>query len=771
MLVTIDTLRADRVGAYGDEEARTPVLDRLARDGVRFANAISPVPLTLPTHTTLMTGVDPPRHGVRHNSGFELPESLPMLAERMAEAGYDTAAFVGAFVLAGRTGIGRGFATFDDDVGRRQASTMFSPTERQANHVVDSALAWLESAPPQFFLWVHFYDPHASYDPPPAFELLFPTDPYAGEIAFSDSQLGRLIAAVDAKGEAEDTLIVVTSDHGEALGEHDETTHSYGVYDTTQRVPLLIRGPDVPAGRVVEDVVALADVAPTILDLVGAPPLAEAEGRSLAGLWSGADDESRPAYVETLATQLDMGWSPLFGVRSRRYKYIRATDPELYDVSRDPAETMNLVETHPEIARDLDAELARRLTAGHAPDFSPELDPDARQQLESLGYVVPQQLDIGVALGEVGGPNPRDHLAESVLLNRAAFLANDGRAAEGLALIRDLEGTGLRIERYRAFIALLASDIEVAKKASRQLVALGYTRQGRTFLGRAFVLERRLDEARRQLELALEEEPHDDPAPLIGLAVVDRLEDDLASSRTRLEQALEIRPTHIEGRWRLAEVLIRQGTEGALRRADELLASLDADERGAPRVSTALANAEVATGRIERAIDRLAEARVHHPKSWVLWRKRGTLLLSRGRHAEAIRDLEEALALHPDDPLVKNDIAWSRAETGDDLDRALELALDAAGGADPSMLDTLASVHLRRGEPRQALEVADRALGTGPSPSEGHLQYVRAASLAALGRSNEARSALEAARRAAGDPQPDWLSKVDALENELDAGA
>ena len=388
VLVTIDTLRADRVGCYGATAGHTPQLDALAAQGVRFAVAISPAPLTLPAHASLMTALDPPGHGVRHNSIHRLDATLPTLAERMRAAGHATAAFVGAVVLAERFGLGRGFDVYDDDMGER-TSGVVGYAERRANRVVDAALAWVREAPARFFLWVHFYDPHATYDPPPGFASAFASRPYAGEIAFVDAQLGRLIAGIEERWSAEGLLIVVTSDHGESLNEHGEATHSYTIYDATQRVPLVMRGPGLPAGRVIEAPVRLIDVAPTLLGLVGAQPLTEATGRDLRPLIAGAERAGRVAYIETLATQLDYRWSPLLGLRTARFKYIRAPRPELYDLEADPDETSNLAADEPDRVASFERALEERLVGARPAVSAGDLSPADRERLQSLCKGIP----------------------------------------------------------------------------------------------------------------------------------------------------------------------------------------------------------------------------------------------------------------------------------------------------------------------------------------------------------------------------------------------
>jgi len=248
LLVTIDTLRADRLGCYGREGAQTPTLDGIAAEGVRFETAISPAPVTLPSHASLMTALDPPSHGVRYNSIFRLEEGFPTLAEGMRTAGFKTAAFVGAMVLERDFGLARGFDSYDDQMPPRWGMGRAQRAERSADAVVDEAIAWLEKAPDRFFLCVHLFDPHAKYEPPPDFARAFPDDPYAGEIAFVDAELGRLLKHLNQRWPDQRTLVVATSDHGESLFDHDEPTHSYGIYDSTQRVPLLMQGPGLGVG-------------------------------------------------------------------------------------------------------------------------------------------------------------------------------------------------------------------------------------------------------------------------------------------------------------------------------------------------------------------------------------------------------------------------------------------------------------------------------------------------------------------------------------------
>ncbi len=468
VLVTIDTLRADRVGAYGDERARTPVLDTLAARGVRFETAISPAPLTLPAHASLLTGLDPPRHAVRHNSIHRLGDEIPTLASALSQAGFATAAFVGAVVLERRYGLARGFDHYDDQRMERMSSQTVGYAERSAEHVVVAALRWLETAPPRFFVWLHFYDPHAAYDPPAGFAMAFARDPYRGEIAFVDFQLGRLLDLLRARFGEQGLLVAVTSDHGESLGEHGEARHSYGVYDATQLVPLILYGVGMPVGRVVEAPVRLVDLAPTLLEALGLPPLPDADGRPLQPRIAGREDASRPAYVETFATRYDYGWSALQGLRTDRYKYIRAPRPELYDLSRDPGEREDLAAGLPEVTQELEARLAAVLARPGPTPARVTLDPAAQEQLRGLGYVAPEASPEVDAQDPFAGPDPKDEIGLLRRLAEVERLALLERPAESLALLRDLADPPTAVVALRAAMALRAGDLELALHDARR---------------------------------------------------------------------------------------------------------------------------------------------------------------------------------------------------------------------------------------------------------------------------------------------------------------
>ena len=336
LLITVDTLRADRVGAYGYRSARTPAIDALAARGARFDSAFSSAPITLTSHATIMTGRYPPGHGARHN-GMRLDPAVPTIADALRQAGFATAAFVAAFPLDRRFGLTKGFQTYSDRMPRGAQGRLAS--ERAGHLVADEAIAWLDDhrAGP-FFLWVHLFEPHAPYGDPSDHRPV--GERYDDEVAEADRQVARLVEALGK--ESASTLIAVASDHGEAFGEHGEISHSVFVYDTTLRVPVVIVGPGI-APSVIHGAVGLVDLAPTLVGQLG-PIKFDSDGIDLRAALAGGEPAARELYAESFAPLLDLGWSPLRAFRAGDLKYIAAPTPELYRVSVDAASRQNLAE-------------------------------------------------------------------------------------------------------------------------------------------------------------------------------------------------------------------------------------------------------------------------------------------------------------------------------------------------------------------------------------------------------------------------------------------
>jgi choline-sulfatase len=763
LLVTIDTLRADHVGCYGAERVHTPTLDALAQGGTRFAAAMSPAPLTLPSHTTILTGLDPDHHGVRHNGVFALGPRVPTLAEHLHARGYGTAAFVGAFVLDHRFGLGRGFDVYDDRIGdRRSTQGVVGYAERRADAVVDAFLGWLPRAPDRFFAWVHFYDPHVDYDPPAAFSLGFPGRPYDGEIAFVDAQLARLLEALDRRFPRDGTLIVVTADHGESLGEHGEPTHSYSLYDATQHVPLIASGPGFAGGRVVSNVVRLADVAPTLLAAAHADALPDADGRDLRAVVDGGAADL-PAYAETLATHLDYGWSALFAVRDARWRYIAAPEPELYDVAADTEERRNVAATNPDVARERAAWIAaRRAGAASQTAAQPALSADERARLTALGYVVGAAEG---ALTSLDGPDPKQRMATLAAQHRAEILDYAGRAADAYAELAPLAETGTGFLVVRAAYAIRAGRLDDAEHDLDAALAQS-PRDGAALrtLGLAKELRGDGDAARDGYQRALAVDPTDAGAAT-GLGRLAEARGDRAAAEDRFRAALAIAPGATEPVWRLAALRIEAGD---LAGAQALLA--EAAPPPDPALALRVAALEADAGERAGAASRLeaAIADVDLPPRLAL--PASALLEAGGRLAAATRVNEAALRAVPGDWRFENGVAWGLAREGRDLDRALALATEAADRSHraPSVLDTLATVRLARGEHAEALSVVAAALPRAEPVVRSHLSYVKARALLGLGRRAEARQALGPAlgRDAAGAP---WRGDVESLARELAA--
>jgi choline-sulfatase len=423
LLVTIDTLRQDRVGAYGNPRGLTPNIDRLAARGVRYTHAFSPVPLTLPAHASILTGLLPRRHGIHNNTSFRLDPHVPTLASLVKAAGYRTGAFVGAFVLDGRFGLNRGFDEYNDRVPHGNRAAFHYP-ERRAEEVVTLAADWIlePAAGPNapWFAWVHLFDPHAPYDAP--LEYRSGRTPYDAEVAYTDAMLGRLFARLDAAQALARTLIVLTADHGESLGEHGETTHGLFAYNATLSVPLVFNArPFSPAA--IDAPVSHADLTPTILDLIGVPLPAPVDGQSFAR----TPPADRPLYFEALDASLTHGWAPLRGIVHGGWKYIDLPDAELYDLTADPQELRN------RIGRDPHGDALKRALAmvSGAEASGPHvvLDADAAGRLRSLGYTAGTPPRKAVTAGD----DPKRLVYLNERFNSALTSFDEGRSREALA--------------------------------------------------------------------------------------------------------------------------------------------------------------------------------------------------------------------------------------------------------------------------------------------------------------------------------------------------
>ncbi|MEJ2367328.1 MAG: sulfatase-like hydrolase/transferase, partial [Acidobacteriota bacterium] len=384
LIITLDTTRADRMGFLGNKQGLTPNLDAFAKKAYRFSHCESAIPQTFPSHATIFSGWTPNHHGARKNLEVYLSKKVPLLAPAFKKAGYHTAAFISAMVLLNRYGLGRGFQTYNESFYDPRDP---SQNRRPAGETLDLAGQWIQGQAGPWFCWVHLYDPHTPYRPPAPFSAKYAKDPYDGEIAYMDQELGYFFQRLEKSGKLKNTLVVIAGDHGEGLGDHGEDTHTLFIYDSTIHVPLLVHLPGETAGRNVTRTVGLVDIAPTVLDYSGLPAW-KTDGRSLRPLMSGGKWPSQPLYMESLEGLEDFGWAPLYGLVDDGYKYILAPRPELYDLKTDPDETDNLVKKEPQRASSMRTQLQKIITDTTAVSSKAvAVSNEELESLQSLGYI------------------------------------------------------------------------------------------------------------------------------------------------------------------------------------------------------------------------------------------------------------------------------------------------------------------------------------------------------------------------------------------------
>jgi arylsulfatase A-like enzyme/Flp pilus assembly protein TadD len=581
LLITIDTLRADHVGAYGYRRARTPRLDGLAARGARFDRAFAAAPITLVSHASLLTGLYPPGHGARHN-GMRLNLTTPTLAEALGREGLATAAFVAAFPLDRRFGLIKGFQTYGDRMPRGRDGR--PANERPGSQVVDEAVAWLnDHRDRRFFLWVHLFEPHAPYGNPddPAEARRPPIERYDDDIAEADKQTGRVL---DALGPLTDsTLIVVAADHGEAFGEHGEISHSLFTYDTTLRVPLIIAGPGIPASTI-EDPVSLVDVAPTIVAQLGARAMT-GDGIDLSPSFAGTPLPQRTLYAESFAPLFDFGWSPLRTVRANGWKYIEAPKPELFDLQHDPGETKN--EVGADAARA--SELARKVKGYGSADISANasIDREAQARLQALGYT-----GGGRANGPAAArPDPKDRRA---LAGRIAQVTSgELHGAELEHALREIlkEDPGNPQANVRLGYALVERGAcgDAAPLFEKAIAAHLPSVDAHLGLAQCQVAARDPRSAVQTLQTAEDIEP-DNPVVSANMGLVMSDSGNPSGGIPHLERALQLDPDLHQARFALAIAYARTGRrKDAAREAETLLKRMPPDAPQRPDVERLLA--------------------------------------------------------------------------------------------------------------------------------------------------------------------------------------
>jgi choline-sulfatase len=562
-LITIDTLRADHVHCYGDEGIQTPALDSLAKDGIRFAQAFTPSPITNTSHTTILTGLLPSSHGVT-DFAVPLSPSHPTWAELLKPKGYHTAAFIGAVILDARTlapGLDRGFDFYDYFPEHSETKSRWGRVERRGGDVVRHAEAWLTAHPAgPHFVWVHLYDPHDPYEPPSPYSEQYKGRLYDGEIAYADSVLTEFIGYLKKNGWYENSVVIVVGDHGEGLGEHHEDTHGIFLYDSTTHVPLIVKLPAVAnAGKVVDAQVRTTDILPTVLDLLHVSPPAQLDGESLKPYFAVAETAGRTAFGET-DYPLRFGWAPLRSVRTGGFKFIEAPRPELYDLHADPKELTNAYQSGNATAQRLQALLAELKSKIPAVAASGETTTQGNQNLQTPGYVA--------GANATGGnpstlPDPKDKIEEQNLLHTAMLAADDNRTADARAALEkvlQLDPKSPTALRQLGELELNSGDYSKAAghlKRAREVrpddsTAAFYEGQAREKTGDFAA-------ARDALEASLKLTPGQFPARLLLGQVYLDLKDPKAAE-DQLEAALLLQPNSVEAQIGLVKAQIADGS-------------------------------------------------------------------------------------------------------------------------------------------------------------------------------------------------------------------
>ncbi len=721
LLITLDTTRADRLGGYGYEGAETPHLDELARQGVLFEQTVTPTAFTLPSHSSILTGLYPPYHGVRLNGGAALAEVHTTLAEHLGGAGYRCGAVIGAFVIDSRWGLGQGFDFYDDDFEMEPDQKLdLAGVQRTADRVVDLGIEWLEKDDDRpFFAWLHFYDPHIPYAPPEPYTSRFSGRGigglYDGELAFTDAQVGRLLDWLEERDLGDDTVVIVVGDHGEALGDHGESEHGYYIYDATVHVPLMIRAPGSGLENIrVSQQVRTIDVLPTVLDLVGLENTEPVHGESLVPLMvdpgAGAP---RTAYSESMSIHLQYGWSALYGLRTAERKYIDAPRPELYDHVADVAETRNLVRQESERAAEMRSELAalRNLIEAGAPEAEDaDLDDETLSMLAALGYV--GGASAAPEGGDLADPKDKIHLFEAVGYASHRMLEEDYE--EGAEVLEQV----------------LEEDPEVPQ--AKHMLATCYRATGRT------------EEAKLLLDEYLREHPDSTPAlitmagilseegrtdEVVALAkrvlAVDENNaqawalmagaymevNDHAAALPLLEKAVEIQPKLTRNRLNLAAAQI------ALGRATDAEAALDAILAAKPEFPLA----HFHLGLLYEQQRRFADAREAYLRELELYQNSvvsrfnlGSLFFNLGDASGAEREMRTLIEEAPELPrpyLFLSRILLKEERDLDEVEFLARNGLEKTEADDLKVLGyyLLADVYSRQGRQAELEKVLERA--------------------------------------------------------------
>lgn len=681
ILITVDTLRADKVGCYGNAFVRTPTMDAFAARGIRYERAISQTPLTLPSHTTIMTGTLPVFHGVRDNGGFVVPAELLTMAEAFKAKGYDTGAFVAAYVLDSKWGLNQGFDTYFDkfDLSRFEKISL-GEVQRPGNEVMDEALGWIDKKKGgKFFAWIHLYDPHTPYAPPEPLKSEYAHSPYLGEIAFTDTQLARLWDFLGQNELRDNLFLVFASDHGESLGEHQESTHGFFIYQAALHVPLIITTPfpELQA-RTSRETVGLVDVMPTVCEMAGIPVPAEVQGRSLVpSFFAPGAAADRLAYSETFYPRYHYGWSDLRSVQDGRFKLILAPVPELYDLDRDPGEEENLVYLEKKVFEDLSARAGVLMEEAGRNALEVDLqkvDEETREKLSALGYVG-SFTDSSKLQGKKLA-NPKDKIGVFNALSKARETGMEGNIDEAVrtieAIIKEdptiasahfsLGNIFTKARRFEEAVESFKTSLEIKPDDSFTVINIA----------NAYQAMGRIDEAEKYV-LDYMAKGFDDSQLffLLGNLMVHQSETDKAISY--FEKCLDGNSRSASAHNALAAVYLNRESDGDLPRAEEHLSAASA-------INSTLLSLRYNTAQLREKQNRLAEAAdlylqeiADSPKSFKALYNLSRVYRLMGREDEEFDALRKTIETESEFPIAYFYLARIHIRRGRNFEEAIAL--------------------------------------------------------------------------------------------------
>jgi arylsulfatase A-like enzyme/Flp pilus assembly protein TadD len=759
LIISIDTCRADYLSCYGYQRKTTPNIDAIAEQGILFENAVSPVPLTLPAHGSMLTGTIPPYHGVHDNLGYRLGQSNVTLAEILKDNGFVTGAIMSSFVLDSQFGIDQGFDYYNDQF-EEEVEALFE--ERRGQEASRFACNWLaENKDKSFFLFLHYYDPHTKYAPPEPFKSSYAGNLYAGEIAYTDDCISQVIRRLKELDLYDSTLLIIVGDHGESLGERGEKEHGYFIYDCTIKVPLILRYPKCPKGKRVTNVAGLTDIVPTVLGALGLPVPPKVTGRDL--IKYSADNpsasEARYIYCESLLpTRYQC--NPLLSVVTDGWKYIQTTRPELYDLQNDPGEMDNLAEKQPHRARLMQDHLSRILETnvrGGTSDSELTLDEESRNRLESLGYISSGTIEGSFEFDQTKN-DPKDYIDYHRERLVVIYHISEGQFEEAKEICRRLVSEYPNVAYTYYLLGHIAGKEKEHSKAEAyfsravQLDPKDY----KSFRGLASALfgQGKVDEAIEHFQTSLLLKP--------GQYEIHGRLGMIFSNRDKFDKAVEHFTAALQINSDLREVHYRLGVAYAhLEKFDDAIEQWnkalalekkdDPDNTDDSAIHVALADALVYLGRVEQAIthweeslklepdnakvhadlakalarkDRVDQAILHlteslriEPSKPVLLNSLAELLYTQGKVGEAIRHWRQTLSLRPDMQRALNNLGWIMATHLDEEFRdplqavqLAERACDLSRFKNPEFLDTLSAAYATAGKFNKAVQTAEKAL-------------------------------------------------------------